>query len=101
MMEELNSETMILLLSVLISKIVWFCNSTVCEDSAINIYHSPSVICHIYFGVNNVIIDCEISNNNVCVKHFVYMISYLYICLVLSVKIVLGFLVCILLTLNI
>jgi hypothetical protein len=54
-----------------------FCNSTVCEDSAINIYHSPSVICHIYFGVNNVIIDCEISNNDVYVKHFVYMISYL------------------------
>lgn len=77
MMEELNSETMILLLSVLISKLVRFCNSTVCEDSAINIYHSPSVICHIYFGVNNVIIDCEISNNNVCVKNFVYMISYL------------------------
>lgn len=23
-----------------------FCNSMVCEDSAINIYHSPSVICH-------------------------------------------------------
>lgn len=23
------------------------------------------------FGVNDVIIDCEISNNNVCVKHFV------------------------------
>lgn len=79
MMEELNSETMILLLSVLISKIVRFCNSTVCEDSAINIYHSPSVICHILFGVNYsiIIIDCEISNNDVCVKHFVYMISYL------------------------
>lgn len=46
MMEELNSETMILLLSVLISNCN-FCNSTVCEDSAINIYHSPSVICHI------------------------------------------------------
>lgn len=76
MMEELNSETMILLLSVLISNCN-FCNSTVCEDSAINIYHSPSVICHIYFGVNNVIIDCEISNNDVCIKHFVYMISYL------------------------
>lgn len=75
MMEELNSETMILL-SVLISNCN-FCNSTVCEDSAINIYHSPSVICHIYFGVNNVIIDCEISNNDVYVKHFVYMISYL------------------------
>lgn len=70
MMEELNSETMILLLSVLISNCN-FCNSTVCEDSAINIYHSPSVICHIIFGVNDVIIDCEISNNNVCVKHFV------------------------------
>lgn len=68
MMEELNSETMILLLSVLISNCN-LCNSTVCEDSAINIYHSPSV--------NDVIIDCEISNNNVCVKHFVYMISYL------------------------
>lgn len=76
MMEELNSETMILLLSVLVFKIVG-CNSTVCEDSAINIYHSPSVICHVIFGVNNVIIDCEISNNNVYVKHFVYMISYL------------------------
>lgn len=76
MMEELNSETMILLLSVLISNCN-FCNSTVCEDSAINIYHSPSVICHIYFGVNNVIIDCEISNNDVYVKHFVYMISCL------------------------
>lgn len=77
MMEELNSETMILLLSVLISKIVRFCNSTVCEDSAINIYHSPSVICHIYFGVNySIIIDCEISNN-IRVKHFVYMISHL------------------------
>lgn len=35
-----------LLLSVLISNCN-FCNSTVCEDSAINIYHSPSVICHI------------------------------------------------------
>lgn len=46
MMGELNSETMILLLSVLISNCN-FCNSTVCEDSAINIYHSPSVICHI------------------------------------------------------
>lgn len=64
MMEELNSETMILLLSVLISNCN-FCNSTVCEDSAINIYHSPSVICHInlFFGINNVVItDCEISN---------------------------------------
>lgn len=71
MMEELNSETMILLLSVLISNCN-FCNSTVCEDSAINIYHSPSVICHILFGVNySIIIDCEISNNNVYVKHFV------------------------------
>lgn len=50
----------------------------VCEDSAINIYHSPSVICHILFGVNySIIIDCEISNNNVYDKHFVYMISYL------------------------
>lgn len=77
MMEELNSETMILILSVLISNCN-FCNSTVCEDSAINIYHSPSVICHILFGVNySIIIDCEISNNDVCVKHFVYMISYL------------------------
>lgn len=76
MMEELNSETMILLLSVLISNCN-FCNSTVCEDSAINIYHSPSVICHILFGVNySIIIDCEISNN-IRVKHFVYMISYL------------------------
>lgn len=46
MMEELNSETMILLLSVLISNCNFY-NSTVCEDSAINIYHSPSVICHI------------------------------------------------------
>ena len=62
---------MILLLSVLISNCN-FCNSTVCEDSAINIYHSPSVICHILFGVNySIIIDCEISNNNVYVKHFV------------------------------
>lgn len=76
MMEELNSETMILLLFILIYNCN-FCNSTVCEDSAINIYHSPSVTCHIYFGVNNVIIDCEISNNDVYVKHFVYMISYL------------------------
>lgn len=75
MMEELNSETMILLLSVLISNCNFY-NSTVCEDSAINIYHSPSVICHILFGVNDVIIDCEISNN-IRVKHFVYMISYL------------------------
>lgn len=75
MMEELNSETMILL-SVLISNCN-FCNSTVCEDSAINIYHSPSVICHIWFGINySIIIDCEISNN-IRVKHFVYMISYL------------------------
>ena len=49
----------------------------VCEDSAIDNYYSPSVICHILFGVNDVIIDCEISNNNVCIKHFVYMISYL------------------------
>lgn len=70
MMEELNSETMILLLSVLISNCN-FCNSTVCEDSAINIYHSSSAICHILFGVNySIIIDCEISNN-VYVKHFV------------------------------
>lgn len=76
MTEELNSETMILLLSVLISNCN-FCNGTVCEDSTINIYHSPSVISHILFGINDVIIDCEISNNNVCVKHFVYMISYL------------------------
>lgn len=29
------------------------------------------------FGVNDIIIDCEISNDDVCVKHFVYMISYL------------------------
>lgn len=76
-------------------------NSTVCEDSTINIYHSPSVICHIYFGVNNVIIDCEISNNDVCVKHFVLYDFVFVVCLALSVKIVLGFLVCILLTLNI
>lgn len=76
MMEELNSETMILLLSVLISNCNFY-NSTVCEDSAINIYHSPSAICHILFGVNySIIIDCEISNN-IRVKHFVYMISYL------------------------
>lgn len=76
MMEELNSETMILLLSVLISNCNFY-NSTVCEDSTINIYHSPSVICHILFGVNySIIIDCEISNN-IRVKHFVYMISYL------------------------
>jgi hypothetical protein len=68
MMEELNSETMILLLSVLISNCN-FCNSTVCEDSAINIYHSPSIN-------YSIIIDCEISNN-IRVKHFVYMISYL------------------------
>lgn len=50
----------------------------VCEDNAINIYHSPSVYVMFYFGINySIIIDCEISNNNVCVKHFVYMISYL------------------------
>lgn len=74
MMEELNSETMILLLSVLISNCN-FCNSTVCEDSAINIYHSPSVVILFIFGINNVVItDCEISNI-VRVKHFVYMIS--------------------------
>ena len=76
MMEELNSETMILLLSVLISNCNFY-NSTACEDSVINIYHSPSVICHIYFGANySIIIDCEISNN-IRVKHFFYMISYL------------------------
>lgn len=75
MMEELNSETMIMLLSVLIFYCN-FCNSTVCEDSAINIYHSPSVICHILFGVNNVIIDCEISNSDVCFNISFYMISY-------------------------
>lgn len=100
MMEELNSETMILLLSVLISKIVDFV-----IVQSVKIVLLIFIIVQVYMSyfirVNNVIIDCEISNNNVCIKHFVYMISYLYICLVLSVKIVLGFLVCILLTLNI
>lgn len=100
MMEELNSETMILLLSVLISNCN-FCNSTVCEDSAINIYHSPSVICHILFGVNDVIIDCEISNNNVCVKHFV-LYDFVFVVLPSIVcEDSARLLVCILLTLNI
>ena len=60
-MEELNSETMILLLSVLISNCNFY-NSTVCEDRAINIYHRPSVMCRIWFGVNNVIINKRIAN---------------------------------------
>lgn len=42
-------------------------NSTVCEDSTIYNYHSPSVLSHIliFFGicVYSVVIDCEISNN--------------------------------------
>lgn len=43
-------------------------NSTVCEDSTIYSYHSPSVLSHIliyFFGicVYSVVIDCEISNN--------------------------------------
>ena len=77
MMEELNSETMILLLSVLISKIVGF---VIVQSVKIVllIFIIVQVLYVIFlFGVNDVIIDCEISNNNVCVKHFVYMISYL------------------------
>lgn len=100
MMEELNSETMILLLSVLISNCNFY-NSTVCEDSAINIYHSPSATCHILFGVNNVIIDCEISNNNVYVKHFV-LYDFVFVDLPSIVcEDSARLLVCILLTLNI
>lgn len=72
MMEELNSETMILLLSVLISKIV---GSVIVRSVKIVllIFIIVQVLYVIfYFGVNySIIIDCEISNNNVCVKHFV------------------------------
>mgnify|MGYP006386072725 CR=1 FL=1 len=71
MMEELNSETMILLLSVLISKIVDFVIVRSVKIVLL-IFIIVQVLYVIFlFGVNNVIIDCEISNNNVCVKHFV------------------------------
>lgn len=75
MMEELNSETMILLLSVLISKIVGFVIVRSVKIVLLIFIIVQVFICHILFGVNDVIIDCEISNNDVCVKHFVYMIS--------------------------
>ena len=70
MMEELNSETMILLLSVLISN----CNFVIVRSVKIVllIFIIVQVLYVIfYFGVNDVIIDCEISNNDVYVKHFV------------------------------
>jgi hypothetical protein len=100
MMEELNSETMILLLSVLISKIVTFV-----IVRSVKIVLLIFIIVQVYmsylFGVNDVIIDCEISNSDVCVKYFVLYDFVFVVCLALSVKIVLGFLVCILLILNI
>lgn len=71
MMEELNSETMILLLSVLISKIVGFVIVRSVKIVLL-IFIIVQVLYVIFdFGVNDVIIDCEISNNNVCIKHFV------------------------------
>lgn len=71
MMEELNSETMILLLSVLISKIVGFVIVRSVKIVLL-IFIIVQVLYVIFlFGINDVIIDCEISNNNVCVKHFV------------------------------
>lgn len=71
MMEELNSETMILLLSVLISKIVGFVIVRSVKIVLL-IFIIVQVLYVIFlFSVNDVIIDCEISNNNVCVKHFV------------------------------
>ena len=71
MMEELNSETMILLLSVLISKIVTFI-IVQSVKIVLLIFIIVQVLYVIFdFGVNDVIIDCEISNNDVCVKHFV------------------------------
>lgn len=72
MMEELNSETMILLLSVLISKIVGFVIVRSVKIVLL-IFIIVQVLYVIFdFGVNySIIIDCEISNNDVCVKHFV------------------------------
>lgn len=71
MMEELNSETMILLLSVLISKIVDFVIVRSVKIVLLIFIIVQVLYVIFYFGVNDVIIDCEISNNDVCVKHFV------------------------------
>lgn len=69
MMEELNPETMILLLSVLISKIVGFV-IVWSVKIVLLIFIIVQVLYVIFlFGVNDVIIDCEISNNDI--KHFV------------------------------
>lgn len=102
MMEELNSETMILLLSVLISKIVSF---VIVQSVKIVllIFIIVQVLYVIFYLVLiillllivKLVIMMSVSNISF------YKISYLYFCLALSVKIVLGFLVCILLTLNI
>lgn len=72
MMEELNSETMILLLSVLISKIVDFVIVRSVKIVLLIFIIVQVLYVIFYFGVNySIIIDCEISNNNVYVKHFV------------------------------
>lgn len=71
MMEELNSETMILLLSVLISKIVGFVIVRSVKIVLLIFIIVQVLYVIFYFGVNDVIIDCEISNNDVYVKHFV------------------------------
>lgn len=71
MMEELNSETMILLLSVLISKIVGFVIVRSAKIVLLIFIIVQVLYVIFYFGVNDVIIDCEISNSDVCVKHFV------------------------------
>lgn len=71
MMEELNSETMILLLSVLISKIVTFVIVRSVKIVLLIFIIVQVLYVIFYFGVNDIIIDCEISNNDVCVKHFV------------------------------
>ena len=72
MMEELNSETMILLLSVLISKIVGFVIVRSVKIVLLIFIIVQVLYVIFYFGVNySIIIDCEISNNNVYVKHFV------------------------------
>ena len=71
-MEELNSETMILLLSVLISKIVDFVIVRSVKIVLLIFIIVQVLYVIFYFGVNySIIIDCEISNNNVYVKHFV------------------------------
>lgn len=71
MMEELNSETMILLLSVLISKIVDFVIVRSVKIVLLIFIIVQVLYVIFYFSVNDVIIDCEISNNDVCIKHFV------------------------------